>query len=191
MKYLDLVFSGAAVLIIGGALSLPTGAMAQQKNSAQTQAKPATKATDMKTPASEPEKGGYGVKLGVLRCQITDAATFVVGSVDRMMCTFNNSTTGKDEQYSAKMTSVGLDIGPVTSGSMVWAVMSPSRDVAPGALAGGYGGLTAGVTVGAGVQANVLVGGSTKSIALQPISLQSQTGANLSAGISGMTLKKM
>ncbi|MBN9354538.1 MAG: DUF992 domain-containing protein, partial [Hyphomicrobium denitrificans] len=46
------------------------------------------------------------------------------------------------------------------------------------------------VAVGIGANANALVGGSGKSIVLQPISVEGQTGLNLSAGVAGLTLER-
>jgi hypothetical protein len=56
-------------------------------------------------------------------------------------------------------------------------------------LAGTYAGATAGGTVGAGVGANVLVGGSDRTVVLQPVSVQAQTGLNIAAGVSRMELR--
>ena len=44
------------------------------------------------------------------------------------------------------------------------------------------------VSVGVGGGANVLVGGFNKTIALQPLSVQGQTGVNLAVGIAGLSL---
>ncbi|HEX3859186.1 MAG TPA: DUF992 domain-containing protein, partial [Pseudolabrys sp.] len=71
---------------------------------------------------------------------------------------------------------------------MVWAVFAPS-DRRFGALAGEYGGATAEATVGAGLGANVLVGGSDRTVALQPVSVQGQTGLNVAVGVTGMRLR--
>ena len=58
----------------------------------------------------------------------------------------------------------------------------------PGALAGTYVGATASAAVGAGVGANVFVGGSNKSISLQPVSLEGGVGLNVAGGIAALTL---
>jgi hypothetical protein len=42
--------------------------------------------------------------------------------------------------------------------------------------------------VGVGAGANVLVGGSNKTITLQPVSIQGQTGLNVAAGIASLAL---
>jgi hypothetical protein len=60
--------------------------------------------------------------------------------------------------------------------------------LAPGSLSGTYAGATGSATVGVGVGANVLVGGSGNSVALQPVSIEGTTGLNVAAGIAEMTL---
>jgi Protein of unknown function (DUF992) len=55
--------------------------------------------------------------------------------------------------------------------------------------AGNYGGASAEATVGAGLGANVLVGGSDRTIALQPLSVQGQTGLNVAAGVTELILR--
>ena len=56
---------------------------------------------------------------------------------------------------------------------------SPATTAAPAAEA----------TVGAGVGANVLVGGSNRTVTLQPISVQGQAGLNLAVGVAGLDLR--
>ncbi|MFZ1068558.1 MAG: DUF992 domain-containing protein [Pseudolabrys sp.] len=43
--------------------------------------------------------------------------------------------------------------------------------------------------MGVGVGANLLFGGSGRSIALQPLSVEGSGGVNLSLGVSGLTLQ--
>jgi hypothetical protein len=71
----------------------------------------------------------------------------------------------------------------------VWDVIAPSSDMRPGALAGGYGGVTASATVGVGVGAHVLIGGFDRSISLQPVSVEGNSGLDVAAGIGAMNLK--
>ena len=56
------------------------------------------------------------------------------------------------------------------------------------ALAGPSGGASAETTVGAGVGANVLVGGLNRTATLQPVSVQGQMGLNLAVGVAGLDL---
>ncbi len=71
----------------------------------------------------------------------------------------------------------------------MWGVVAPSSDVRPGSLAGDYAGATAGATFGVGLGAHVLIGGLDPSIALQPVSVQGNTGLNIAAGIGVITLE--
>jgi hypothetical protein len=68
-------------------------------------------------------------------------------------------------------------------------VLAPSLDIPSGALAGNYGGVSAEATVGLGVGANALLGGSENSIALQPVSVQAQQGLNVAVGVSALSLR--
>jgi len=58
----------------------------------------------------------------------------------------------------------------------------------PGALGGEYAGPTAQGTVGVG--ANVLLGGSSNQITLQPVSVEGSVGLNAAAGVAAMSLRK-
>ena len=71
---------------------------------------------------------------------------------------------------------------------MAWSVLAPSGRVSRGALAGIYAGATAEATVVGGVGANVLVGGSNRSIALQPLSVHGQAGLNFAVGVADLEL---
>ena len=75
-----------------------------------------------------------------------------------------------------------------SGGQLTWAVFAPTT-LRRAALAGTYVGATAGGTVGAGVGANLLVGGSDRTVALQPVSVQAQTGLNIAAGVSNLELR--
>ena len=69
-------------------------------------------------------------------------------------------------------------------------MFSPQSGYAPGSLAGVYIGASAEATVVVGLGANVLVGGSQKQFALQPLSVQAQTGLNLAVGVTELDLTK-
>jgi hypothetical protein len=45
------------------------------------------------------------------------------------------------------------------------------------------------VSLGLGAGAKVLIGGSHRSIALQPLSVSGQVGVNLALGVAGLTLR--
>ena len=70
---------------------------------------------------------------------------------------------------------------------MTWAVLASTANIPSDALAGEF--VARGdISVGVGVGANVLVGGTRKSVSLQPLSLEGQVGANLALGVARMTL---
>ena len=71
---------------------------------------------------------------------------------------------------------------------MAWVVLAPTNGVHHGALAGKYVGASGGASLGVGPSANVLVGGSHRSFALQPLSVEGQVGVNLALGVAGLTL---
>src|SRR5262245_30519981 len=129
-----------------------------------------------------------GVQIGTLTCHIDPGIGFVLGSSKGMACDYR-AAQGFEEHYVGRVTKIGVDIGYTRGCTMVWAVFAPSSDVAPGAMEGRYGGVTAGASVGVGLGANVLLGGFDRSIALQPLSVEGNTGLNLAAGIGAMRLE--
>jgi hypothetical protein len=102
-------------------------------------------------------------------------------------CIFRGQPGEPEEAYTGTMTTVGLDIGFTTGGVIVWTVFADTSRFA-GMLAGRYVGATAEVSVAAGLGANVLVGGSNRTVALQPLSLQGQVGIDFAAGIGELSL---
>ena len=73
-------------------------------------------------------------------------------------------------------------------GGLAWAVLAPTLGVAAGALAGEYVGAS-GDALGAGVGANVLIGGSQRSIALQPVSVEGSVALDVTLGLSALQLR--
>lgn len=128
------------------------------------------------------------VEIGVLTCNVEGGVGYIFGSKKQMICEFKNASQDKYAKYIGAITKFGLDIGYTSKSSITWAVFAPTADVKDGDLAGSYGGISAEATAGLGIGANILLGGFQKSIALQPLSVQSQEGVNVSAGITGLTL---
>jgi hypothetical protein len=127
-------------------------------------------------------------KVGTLSCDISGGIGLIITSKKDLTCMFTPSQAGPREVYVGSITKFGLDLGATAGGEMVWAVYAPSTRKF-GALAGNYGGATAEATVGAGLGANVLVGGSDRTVALQPISVQGQAGLNVAAGVAELRLR--
>jgi hypothetical protein len=127
------------------------------------------------------------VQAGTLTCDISGGIGFLIGSQKALNCSFVPAVPGPPEFYSGVINKLGLDLGGTRGGVMVWAVYGPTTRAA-GSLAGTYAGASAEVTVGGGIGANVLVGGSTRAVQLQPLSVQEQTGINVAAGIAEIEL---
>jgi hypothetical protein len=125
---------------------------------------------------------------GTLNCDVSGGIGFVVGSQRQVNCLFTPSYPAPPEQYVGTITKLGLDIGFTTGGQLVWSVLQ-STTRRRGVLAGSYAGASAEATVGAGLGANVLVGGNDRSVALQPLSVQGQVGLNVAAGIAEIALQ--
>lgn len=127
------------------------------------------------------------VEAGVLRCEVEGGVGFIFGSTKDLICTFDRKN-GPDETYAGTINKFGIDIGVTEKSRIVWAVLAPTADIPPGTLDGRYAGISGEATVGVGVGANALIGGSDDSVVLQPVSVQAQTGLNIAAGIAGLRL---
>jgi hypothetical protein len=128
------------------------------------------------------------VRAGILQCQGGQNVGFIVGSVTSFECVFQ-SEGRRPEPYLATVRRFGLDIGVTEQTRFSWAVNAPTSRVGRGDLAGNYGGVGANASVGVGGGGNFLLGGPGNSYALQPISLQGQTGLNVAAGVAGLELQ--
>ena len=128
------------------------------------------------------------VQVGVLECRGGASVGFIVGSVTNLGCVLRGDGR-PDEPYVATIRKVGLDIGLTQETALGWAVFAPVERLGPGDLSGNYAGAQGSASVGVGLGANVLVGGSANSIALQPLSLQGSTGLNVAVGLEGLELR--
>jgi len=128
------------------------------------------------------------VRAGVLQCQGGQNVGFVVGSVANFECVFR-SDGRRPDPYIATVRRIGLDLGVTDQTQLSWAVNAPNSRLGRGELAGTYGGVGANASIGVGGGGNFLVGGPANAYALQPISLQGQTGLNVAAGIAGIELE--
>jgi Protein of unknown function (DUF992) len=127
-------------------------------------------------------------KVGTLTCDISGGIGLIIASQKQVQCLFTPSEPGPREVYVGAIRKFGLDLGATAGGEMVWSVFAPTSGRVA-ALAGTYAGATAEATVGAGIGANVLIGGSDRTIALQPVSVQGQTGLNVAAGVAELELR--
>ena len=128
-------------------------------------------------------------QVGGLTCRVNPNIGFVIFGHQSMECTYTPSGPLPPQVYQGAINTVGIDVG-VTAGSVLaWGVFAPTTGVPAGALAGEYVGASGDIGIGLGAGANVLVGGSGRTIALQPLSLQGSVAVNFVLGVSALKLR--
>jgi hypothetical protein len=127
-------------------------------------------------------------RVGRLICASTPRVGLVLGSAQELRCVFTTTRPTRQYVYDGRIRRVGLDIGVTSAGSLSWAVFARNSRVGPGTLRGSYVGASGNVAFGPGLGANVLIGGSRRTIALQPLSIERSIGLNLAVGITNLTL---
>ena len=133
-------------------------------------------------------QGQSSTRIGGLTCEAAPRVGLLVGSVQHMRCTFASNAAAHCG-YDGRIGRVGLDVGITGGGRLAWAVFAPTSHVGCGALRGNYVGASGSASLGVGLGANVLVGGSHRTISLQPLSVEGQLGVNLALGVSRLTLR--
>lgn len=133
---------------------------------------------------------GQRFRSGELVCDGGPSVGLILGSSQNLRCVFRSAHTGRRYTYSGRMSRLGIDLG-ITSGSrLVWVVLAANTArVNRNSLAGTYVGAAGDASFGVGAGANVLIGGFNRSITLQPLSVQGQTGLNLAVGVASLTLR--
>jgi hypothetical protein len=128
------------------------------------------------------------IRAGVLNCDVSAGIGLIIGSQKQVSCVYQPELPGPQEAYVGSFTKFGLDIGATGGGVLIWGVYTSSAP-GPGFLAGNYVGATGEATIAAGLGANVLIGGSNRTVALQPLSVSGQTGLNLAVGFGDLSLR--
>ena len=163
-------------------IALAASAAAQTN---QRPAGPPPGAQNLAVPKFDPS-----AKVGMLNCNVGPEVGFIVGGRAKLSCRYSpSSPSAPTENYTGEITTVGLDIGVSKGGKLAWAVFMPTNGPPHGALTGDYAGVSGQAAVGVGVGGNVLVGGSNRSVTLQPFSVEGETGINLAVGVSDMVLR--
>jgi hypothetical protein len=140
------------------------------------------------TPATAQNPGGW-TQVGMLNCRVNPSIGFIIAGHQSMECVFNQNAPIPPQNYDGALNMVGLNIGISAGGVFAWAVYAPSAGSAAGALAGEYIGASGDIGLGVGVGANVLIGGSGRTIALQPLSLEGSVSINAALGVSALQLR--
>src|ERR1700680_1364334 len=96
-----------------------------------------------------------GLQVGTLTCNVASGFGFVFGSSRAINCTFSPAG-GPPQHYVGAINKFGVDIGYLQGGVIVWTVVAPTANLAPGSLSGTYAGATASAAAGVGVGASVV-----------------------------------
>ncbi|CAN7364955.1 DUF992 domain-containing protein [Rhizobium sp. LjRoot254] len=129
------------------------------------------------------------VNLGMLVCDMSKGIGLIIIQKQKMTCEFR-PVSGSTETYTGKITDIGIELGEVKQGHLVWGVFAAALlDMQPGALAGEYAGVDASAALGLGAGANALIGGTGKGFVLQPLSVEGEIGINVAAGVRTVNLK--
>ncbi len=129
-----------------------------------------------------------GLAAGQLTCGVKGGISFIFGSTKELRCLFQETPSDPGVRYEGRIEKFGLDVGVTDNAILAWTVLAPTRRVEANALTGRYYGVAADASVGVGGGANVLVGGSNRTISLQPLSVQGQTGLNAALAVAEVEL---
>jgi hypothetical protein len=136
-------------------------------------------------PAQAPQR----TEAGLLKCKLNPSIGFIIFGHQSMECRFDQPKPYPAQFYEGAINTVGLDVGVAATGILGWTVIAPTIGLEAGALAGEYVGASADAAFGLGVGANVLIGGSGRTISLQPLSLEGSVALEAVAGLSQLKLR--
>jgi hypothetical protein len=128
-------------------------------------------------------------RAGTLTCAGSPRVGLIVGSRQSLRCIFRMRNGSRQYIYEGVVRRIGLDLGVTPAGSLIWVVFARNSQIGRGTLRGNYVGASGSVAFGPGLGANVLIGGSRRTVALQPLSVERQIGVSLAAGIATLTLR--
>jgi Protein of unknown function (DUF992). len=123
-------------------------------------------------------------QVGSLSCKVNPNIGFIIVGHQPLECLFTPNEPTPPQAYDGAINTVGS-----AGGVLGWAVFAPTTGVPAGALAGDYVGVSGDIGIGVGAGANVLLGGSGRTIALQPLSLQGSVALNVVLGVSSLKLR--
>src|SRR5262249_7889657 len=140
--------------------------------------------------AQAPQPSQSWTQVGGLVCKVNPNIGFIIVGHQAMECTYTPSLApAPPEYYDGAINTVGIDIG-VSAGSILgWGVFAPTKGLPAGALAGEYVGASGDLGIGLGAGAHVLMGGSGRTIAFHPLSLQGPIALNVVLGLSSLQLR--
>jgi hypothetical protein len=135
------------------------------------------------------QSSGQWTHVGTLRCTLNPNIAFTITGHQSMECWFTPKSTDPPQAYQGAINMVGLNIDLAAGGVLAWAVFAPTVGIPVGALAGEYVGASGDIGIIAGVETNILIGGSGRTLALQPVSLGGSLAIKVALGVSVVKLR--
>jgi len=129
------------------------------------------------------------LQIGMLNCRLNPSIGFIIAGHQSMECRFTPNEPGPPQAYDGAINTLGLDIGVTAGGALAWAVFARTVGMPAGALAGEYVGVSGDIDIGIGGGSNILIGGSGRTFALQPLSVEGSVGLNVALGVSALKLR--
>jgi hypothetical protein len=126
------------------------------------------------------------VAVGTLECRSPGTITLIISFSEYDCRFFSNS--GRSYRYTGRITSLGFQAGITRHEVLLWHVYAPTSAIERSALRGNYAGAHADAAIIVGLGANVLVGGSNRTISLQPVSVEAKTGLKFAIAGAALTL---
>jgi hypothetical protein len=145
----------------------------------------------MLAPPADAQSPHSWTQAGMLRCVVNPSIGFIIAGHQSMECNFTQNGPNPPQAYQGALNMVGLNIGISAGGVFRWAVFAPTTGIPAGALAGEYVGASGDIGLGVGVGANVLIGGSGRTFALQPLSLEGSVAIDVALGVSALKLRSV
>src|SRR5262245_57135435 len=128
---------------------------------------------------------------GTLDCKVDPNVGSTMPGHQSMRCLFTPTAPIPSEAYAGALNTSDQNVGISSGGVLGFAVLAPTTGLSPGALTGEYVGVSGDVGIGVGAGPNVLLGGSNRTVALQPSSLQDSITLNVVAGLSLLKLRPL
>jgi Protein of unknown function (DUF992) len=128
---------------------------------------------------------------GSLDCKVDPNVGFTIPGHQSMRCLFTPTASIPSEAYAGALNTLDQNAGINVGSVLGFAVLAPTTGLSPGALAGEYVGVSGDAATGVGAGPNVLLGGSNRTVALQPSSLQGSIALNVVAGLSLLKLRPL
>ncbi len=132
-----------------------------------------------------------GGKIGELRCHTVPGSgtNLILHSTVDVTCTFTSSA-GETEHYKGETgIGLGIDLHVNREAELVYIVMAADFKKGTYKLAGKYGGAGASVTLGRGLGAGALIGGSKNSVSLTPLGITATKGLGVQGGLTYLFLE--